>query len=70
MSPVIVMDKARRNGWSVVAVAQQTGIADARIRALARGKGREPSATELAALDRFARVALAPGAPPRRKTAV
>lgn len=67
MSPCVVLDRAKRRGWTVVAVAQQTHISDARLRALARGKGRDPTDRELAALDKFARDALAPGTPPERR---
>lgn len=55
MSPVIVLDRARRNGWTLVAVAQRTGIGGARLKALGQGRGRSPTDAEIAALDAFDR---------------
>lgn len=57
-SPLVTIDRARRNGWSIVQIAKAAGIERGQVVRVV--KGRTASTETLAALARFAPMASSP----------
>jgi hypothetical protein len=64
MSPVLVLDRAVRHGWTFVDISRQTGVHHATLRLIAKGRQPEPKAKVAAAIAAFA--PLASSEPPER----